>query len=61
MFEGFYEVIPKEIICLLTEKELGYILAGKPKIDIEEMKKYMDYGDFKKDSPIVIWLFEILE
>ena len=38
LLEGFYEIVPKKIVSIFTGAELEIIIAGVPKIDIQDLK-----------------------
>jgi len=36
--EGFYEIIPKDLISIFNYKELELLISGLPNFDIEDLK-----------------------
>jgi E3 ubiquitin-protein ligase HUWE1 len=37
------------------------LISGLPNIDIEDLKENTVYVNYNSQTPVVIWLFEILE
>lgn len=60
--EGFYELIPKDLISIFNHKELELLISGLPNFDINDLKQNTEYvSGYNANSPQVIWLWEILE
>lgn len=36
--EGFYELIPKDLISIFNYKELELLISGLPNFDLEDLK-----------------------
>lgn len=58
--EGFHELLPKSMICIFDSKELELLISGLPEIDIDDLKANTEYHNFTKDSPTILWLWEVL-
>jgi len=48
--EGFYDVIPKELISIVNEQELELLISGLPTIDIDDLKSYTEYHKYMEHS-----------
>lgn len=48
--EGFYEIIPKQLISIFDEQELELLIAGLPTIDIEDLKLNTEYHKYTEGS-----------
>ena len=48
--EGFYDVIPKELISIFNEQELELLISGLPTIDIDDLKSYTEYHKYMEHS-----------
>ena len=48
--EGFYEVIPKELISIFNEQELELLISGLPTIDIDDLKANTEYHKYTEGS-----------
>ena len=57
--EGFNDVIPiDQVRGRLTPAELRAFVYGPPKIDVDDLRAFTDYGDgLSEDTPEVQWLF----
>ena len=48
--EGFYDVIPKELISIFNEQELELLISGLPTIDIDDLKSNSEYHKYTEHS-----------
>lgn len=37
------------------------MLSGLPTVDIEDLKENVIYKNYSKSSPVILWLWEVLE
>jgi len=51
--EGFYELIPKQLIAMFNEQELELLISGLPNIDIDDLQNNTEYRGFSRTSPQV--------
>ncbi|OMJ66463.1 hypothetical protein SteCoe_36680 [Stentor coeruleus] len=59
--DGFFFVIPQEIIGVLNADELELMVCGIPFIDLQEWQDFTEYrGEFSKNHAVVMWFWEIL-
>ena len=59
--EGFFTVVPSEVIMALSPDELEITICGLPCIDLTDMKEYTKYrGIFSPSHKVVIWFWEVL-
>ena len=58
--EGFYEMVPKELISIFDSKELELLISGLPEIDLYDLKQNTVYHGYAPDSQAVLWLWEVL-
>jgi len=59
--EGFYEIIPKDLISVFNHKELELLISGLPNFSVEDLKQNTEFQGYNSQSPQVLWLFEVLE
>jgi E3 ubiquitin-protein ligase HUWE1 len=59
--QGFHDLVPSHLIKIFDYKELELLISGLPTIDIEDLKENTIYRNYTKQSPVVQWLFEVLE
>ena len=48
--EGFYAIIPKNLISIFNEQELELLISGLPDIDIEDLKANTEYHKYRPNS-----------
>ena len=48
--EGFYEIIPRELISIFNEQELELLISGLPSIDLDDLKNNTEYHKYSKDD-----------
>lgn len=49
------------MIKVFDYKELELLISGLPTIDIEDLKENTIYKNYSKQTPVIKWLWEILE
>lgn len=59
--EGFYEIIPKQLISIFNEQELELLISGLPFIDIDDLKNNTEYTKYSRNSMQVSGWLEICE
>jgi hypothetical protein len=59
--DGFYFVIPRDIITILTADEAELMICGIPYIDLQEWQDFTEYrGEFSKNNQTIVWFWEVL-
>ena len=48
--QGFYEIIPKNLISIFNEQELELLISGLPEIDLEDLKRNTEYHKYTSSS-----------
>ena len=56
--EGFYEIIPKDLIAIFNEQELELLISGLPTIDIDDLKANTEYRSYQENSLQVGFRFQ---
>jgi len=60
--QGFYEVIPKNLISMFSEQELELLISGLTTYDLNDLKANIEYkGGYSERSQQIQWLFQVLE
>lgn len=49
--EGFYELIPKEVITMFNCKELELLISGLPDFDVNDLRQNTEYMGYGPQSP----------
>ncbi|KAI5889571.1 uncharacterized protein SCHCODRAFT_02751097 [Schizophyllum commune H4-8] len=59
--EGFYEIIPKDMITIFNEQELELLISGTPDIDVDEWRAATDYVGYTSSDPNIVWWWRALK
>ncbi|KAK7057165.1 hypothetical protein R3P38DRAFT_3252330 [Favolaschia claudopus] len=58
---GFYEIIPKELITIFNEQELELLISGTPDIDVDEWRAATEYNGYTSSDPNIVWWWRALK
>ncbi|GMS94105.1 hypothetical protein PENTCL1PPCAC_16280 [Pristionchus entomophagus] len=58
--DGFYEVIPKQLIAMFNEQELELLISGLPDVDIDDLAANTEYRSYTKNSREIQWFWRAL-
>lgn len=58
--QGFYELIPKEMISFFDCNELELLITGSPEINIQDLQQNTEYYGYTPQSQAIIWFWEVL-
>jgi len=58
--EGFYQIIPRQLIEIFNEQELELLISGLPTIDIDDLRANTEYHKYTRDSLQVQWFWRAL-
>jgi len=59
--DGFYEIIPRDLVSIFTYKELELLISGLPDFSIADLKASTNYNGYTLNSPQIQWFWEIME
>ncbi|MES1904480.1 MAG: E3 ubiquitin-protein ligase huwe1 [Paramarteilia canceri] len=59
--QGFYEVLPKDLISIFNEQELEFLISGLPEYNIDDLRANTEYVGYNSRSIQVVWLFDALK
>lgn len=59
--DGFYEIIPRDLISIFTYKELELLISGLPDFKVADLKAHTNYNGYTPSSPQILWFWEIME
>ncbi|PVV05437.1 hypothetical protein BB560_000042 [Smittium megazygosporum] len=55
---GFHEVIPKDLLQIMSEQEVELLISGMPDIDVDDWKNNTEYhGGYSLSSPQIQWFW----
>jgi len=53
LLKGLYEVVPKDLLQIFSEKELELLISGLPEIDVDEWRANTDLNNFAPGHPVI--------
>merc|ERR1711959_46411 len=59
--QGFWELVPRDLISMFNNAELELLISGLPDIDKGELRVHTDYTGYVPASPIVQWFWEVVD
>ena len=59
--QGFYEIIPKNLISIFNEQELELLISGLPEIDLEDLRRNTEYHKYTSNSLQIQWFWRALK
>jgi len=59
--QGFFELIPKNLVSIFDGRELELLISGLPDIDMVDLKENTEYNGYSQTSEAIVWLWETLE
>mmetsp|Transcript_28210 Transcript_28210/g.66788 ORF Transcript_28210/g.66788 Transcript_28210/m.66788 type:complete len:495 (-) Transcript_28210:74-1558(-) len=60
--EGFFEIVPKDVLLKFSEQEVELVLCGLPEIDMDDWKAHCEYrAGYSADHEVVLWFWELLD
>lgn len=59
--EGFYSMIPQELVSIFDEQELELLVSGLPDIDVDDWKNNTIYENYSPSSPQVQWFWRAVK
>ncbi|KAF9029021.1 hypothetical protein BDZ89DRAFT_1101623 [Hymenopellis radicata] len=61
LLNGFYEIIPKDLINIFNEQELELLISGTPDIDVDEWRAATEYNGYTSSDPNIVWWWRALK
>jgi hypothetical protein len=62
LLEGFFQVVPMDLVQLLMYDELELMLCGLPWVDTANWKEHTQYrGVYGASHPVILWFWDCLE
>ncbi|GAA6015032.1 hypothetical protein JCM10207_008710 [Rhodosporidiobolus poonsookiae] len=53
MLEGLYEIVPKDLLQIFSERELELLISGLPEIDSDEWRAHTDLVGYSPSDPVI--------
>jgi E3 ubiquitin-protein ligase HUWE1 len=58
--EGFYELVPTNLVSIFTPQELELLISGLPDIDIEDLRQHTEYKGYTVESKQIQWFWQVV-
>jgi len=58
--DGFYQLIPPELISIFSPAEIELLICGLPDVDINDLKANTEYHGVRLTDEIISWFWEAL-
>lgn len=59
--QGFYDLVPAELICIFSPTELELLICGLPDVNIDELQQHTDYHQYKPTDDVIVWFWDALK
>ncbi|GMM34684.1 E3 ubiquitin-protein ligase [Saccharomycopsis crataegensis] len=59
--EGFFQIIPKDLISIFDEQELELLISGLPDIDVDDWKNNANYNNYSPSTPVIQWFWRAVK
>eukprot|EP01083_Nonionella_stella_P141962 438335_1 len=59
--DGFWSIVPRSLLRIITWAELKLQLCGDQGVDIELLKRHTEYSGVDKNAPHIAWFWSALE
>lgn len=59
--EGFFSIIPKDLIKIFDEQELELLVSGMPDIDVDDWRNNTNYENYSGSSKQVQWFWRAVK
>lgn len=53
MLKGLYEIVPKDLMRIFSERELELLISGLPEIDVDEWRANTNLVNFTSTDPVI--------
>ncbi len=58
--DGFYELVPADLISIFSPSELELLICGLPDVDLDDLCANTDYHQYRPADEIITWFWEVL-
>ena len=58
--DGFYELVPAELISIFSPTELELLICGLPDVDVDELCNNTEYHQYRTTDNMIVWFWEVL-
>ncbi|KPV73687.1 uncharacterized protein RHOBADRAFT_16819 [Rhodotorula graminis WP1] len=57
MLEGLYEIVPKELLQIFSEREVELLISGLPDVDVDDWRAHCDLVGYSPSDPVIGYLW----
>jgi E3 ubiquitin-protein ligase HUWE1 len=58
--EGFYKLVPLEVISIFDAQQLELLVCGLPEIDMDDLRAYTTYHGYKQSDAQITYLWNVV-
>jgi HECT-domain (ubiquitin-transferase) len=58
--DGFWQLVPRELINIFNDHELELLISGLPDIDVADLRANTEYSGYSPSSPVIQWLWQVV-
>lgn len=58
--EGFWQLVPRELIAIFNDHELELLISGLPDIDVADLRANTQYSGYSPASPVIQWFWQVV-
>ena len=58
--EGFWQLVPRELIAIFNDHELELLISGLPDIDVGDLRSNTQYSGYSPASPVIQWFWQVV-
>ena len=58
--DGFYELVPPQIISIFSPAELELLICGLPDVDVDNLRDNTEYHGYRPTDEIIVWFWEVI-
>jgi len=58
--EGFWQLVPRELIAIFNDHELELLISGLPDIDVGDLRANTNYSGYSPASPVIQWFWQVV-
>ena len=59
--EGFFDIIPVELISIFSPAELELLICGLEDIDVDDLRENTSYEGYNASDDVITWFWEVVE
>jgi E3 ubiquitin-protein ligase HUWE1 len=58
--DGFYELVPPELVSVFSPTELELLICGLPDVDVDELCANTEYHQYRATDAMIVWFWDVL-